>query len=247
MGDRTWVRLEFPESQLELFKKHFPYVEEDDQFSVEKGIVEVIMQEVNYGGSSELEEISKEGGVFLGGAGPGMDYGEVAFASDGSSHHDIGASEGDPVICVGDDDIVSAHMLKGVRLYRRVAAGAGAILNWIRNQEKHLTRRRRATDSLEGIHMLKIEGWTPVFEQSEDGSKEVTMLAGETDTHEVFSVKNMVFKRIVSAEHVSIGYDMARFIAVVNLETGEVNVIPKEQEVTVCSKVILSDEVHDGG
>jgi hypothetical protein len=243
MGDRTWARVEFPESQLELFKKHFPYIEDED-FTVDRGVMDAIMQEINYGGTDLFKKIAEEGGVFVGNHGSGGDYGEMSFTSNGTDYEDVVSLEDEPMVPVGDDDVVGPRALKHVRRYHRTLAGAEAVLSWIRSREQQLTRRRRLTDGLEGIHMLKIASWIPVLDNE---GNPLTTLASETDAREVFSVQNIVFKRVQAAENVSVGYDMARFVPVMNMETGDINVIPKEQEVTICSKVTLSDEVLDGG
>ena len=117
MTDTTYSYVRCRGEDIHHFEKLGYELQQDDQ----DGVTELFDPQAEYGNSTHLEQLSKEGVVFCAWHGCGGDYGPCVQASDGKTYVDVpGADDGFPVVKLRDDGEIDEVGLREARLYLRV-------------------------------------------------------------------------------------------------------------------------------
>jgi len=125
MGDSCWMHMTFRRSDL---RKITDILGPFDQTSDLDGYVEGEINEINYGGLRERQEMAEAGIPFYGQHSAGGEYGEHGFVSFGGELVDVEIFGGTPVIIVNESDLtclenvtagVSPHISNQIKELRK--------------------------------------------------------------------------------------------------------------------------------
>lgn len=124
MGDRTWAHIYYMEKdEPEFGEVLFGDRDGNDQYwedagEVVPGVLGKILDEINYGGYDEWEELAHKKVVFYGTHGPGGCYPEFSFASDGSGRLQyLMTEEGTPIVHIDESLKPGENDIENVREY----------------------------------------------------------------------------------------------------------------------------------
>jgi hypothetical protein len=121
MGDSTWVHITVAEADEAEAKEIIGNVHIDEDangvtFQIEEG---------NWGGTQDREDLRKAGIPYVGLHGDGGNYGEMSFAFAGEGEeHEESTCEGEPFVLVGEDMKIDAERLVQIKAFHEAHAKA---------------------------------------------------------------------------------------------------------------------------
>jgi hypothetical protein len=141
MGDRCWLQVSCRKSDLKKITEQFggvsyglPEDPEDHPFSEiiddEKTWMTGQIDEINYGGLTDLEELAEAGIPFTGSSGTGGGYGPAVMACDGKTFFHMGASwDGYPFVEIGPNgELIPKGVMQRIREYYLILDRAKRII-----------------------------------------------------------------------------------------------------------------------
>jgi len=136
MGDRTWLQFSCRKSDLKKVTEQFsgPHHTEEHPFSEiiddEKTWLTGQIDEINYGGYTDLEELAEAGIPFVASSGAGGDYGPAVIACDGKRMFHLGASwDGYPYVEINKNgDLMPEGVMQRIREYYIIVEDAERII-----------------------------------------------------------------------------------------------------------------------
>ena len=134
MGDRTWVGITYAKTDEKAVLEAFNWPA--DQYEClnlqeEHGVVTANLDEVNWGGISEMQALAKKGITFVAHAGAGGSYGESLNVGYRGEFVDVSAYEGYPTCVIKDNGRPDPKTMKHIRMFLRLMKKANRELERI--------------------------------------------------------------------------------------------------------------------